>query len=624
MIGLTSGNGSETLKYLKKKLLLTATKIEPEIKKIITKNAIKALGCSQEQTFQGFTSTFLELNPLNTLPVGQGIYVPIESMDISGMLKTTTDSKIGKVVYEKPNPNVIENVYKPYKGKVPFPMNKEFNNRLQGTFVTDSFNGEYGKYYQGVSNQDLFDFQYSPTNQFGVDQACFKVALISKVDPTLTVTGGTVNKVIDFLEDYYGTIKLFDTTDFTAVIMNALSGAINIKANLTSDEISKQSQFMLILQRILGLCFDSRREIDVSGVSKIAELDGVDESFFELTEIDLRNIDVQISNIQNGVMELVDCDNVKLPVDYETIIDGLIDLRETENLSPALEVNKIIAISDSLVQNPDWKVLLPTNLNFQVFDEDFIKKIPLSVAGAVLSPKVLFPIFVLMQSLETNATNVYNSAVTSANTFTQSGNTIGNSVNNLINSNVDFLKTFKKFNIEMVAEIGAIFVTELFNILKKDLINLMKPIIADIGSEALKAKLQMIERLITIALIINQIVIAVKDYKKCKSLIDDILIILNLISSLAPPGSKIPKVLLLLANFLPGTSASRASINTIEELQKLGIPTGTLPDGSPNLMLLFNLASNKGTKKESAQNGKIQAIGISADGKPVRISGKST
>ena len=624
MIGLTSGNGSETLKYLKKKLLLTATKIEPEIKKIITKNAIKALGCSQEQTFQGFTSTFLELNPLNTLPVGQGIYVPIESMDISGMLKTTTDSKIGKVVYEKPKPSVLENVFKPYKGKKPFPMNKEFNNRLMGTFVTNSFNGEYGKYYQGVSNQNLFDFQYSPTNQFGVDQACFKVALISKVNESLTITGGSANKVIDFLEDYYGTIKLFDTTDFTAVMMNAVSGAINIKANLTSDEISKQSQFMLILQRILGLCFDSRREIDVSGVSKIAELDGVDESFFELTEIDLRNIDVQISNIQNGVMELVDCDNVKVPVDYETIIDGLIDLRENEGLSPALEVNKIIAISDSLVQNPDWKVLLPTNLNFQVFDEDFIKKIPLSVAGAVLSPKVLFPIFVLMQSLEGNATNAFNSAVTSANTFTQSANTIGNSVNNLINSNVDFLKTFKKFNIEMVAEIGAIFVTELFNILKKDLINLMKPIIADIGSEALKAKLQMIERLITIALIINQIVIGVKDYKKCKSLIDDILIILNLISSLAPPGSKIPKVLLLLADFLPGTSASRASINTIEELQKLGIPTGTLPDGSPNLMLLFNLASNKATKKESAQNGKIQAIGISADGKPVRISGKST
>jgi hypothetical protein len=159
--------------------------------------------------------------------------------------------------------------------------------------------------------------------------------------------------------------------------------------------LAKQSQFMLILQRILGLCFDSRREIDVSGVSKIAELDGVDESFFELTEIDLRNIDVQISNIQNGVMELVDCDNVKLPVDYETIIDGLIDLRETENLSPALEVNKIIAISDSLVQNPDWKVLLPTNFKFfKFFDEDFIKKkIPFIRCWSSFKPKSFIPNF---------------------------------------------------------------------------------------------------------------------------------------------------------------------------------------------------------------------------------------
>jgi hypothetical protein len=44
------------------------------------------------------------------------------------------------------------------------------------------------------------------------------------------------------------------------------------------------------------LCFDDRREIDVSGVAKVAELDGVDDSFFELNEIDLRNIDSEISN----------------------------------------------------------------------------------------------------------------------------------------------------------------------------------------------------------------------------------------------------------------------------------------------------------------------------------------
>ena len=588
---ITGGKGGNSTKYVKRLFLTALKNIEPKIAKILSEEALNAVGCDQQQSFSA-----------------QTIYIKVKSIDLINLLKLSPTEDDGKPLYEKQQIDVQN---------YPFAMNKELYELIQ---TGNPYSTTNGQLYKGQSGQNLFDIQYVEKDNFFVTGPWYKVTLQDRIG----IGGGTINKVGEFMVDYFKTIKVVDTTNIMANIMEALSGAVSIKANAGIGQIGDQTKFGAIVQRILGLCFDNRKEIDVSGIAKLADLDGVDESFFELTEIDLRNIDVQISNIQNGVMELVDCDNVKLPVDYETIIDGLIELRETENLSPALEVNKIIAISDSLVQNPDWKVLLPTNLNFQVFDEDFIKKIPLSVAGAVLSPKVLFPIFVLMQSLETNATNVYNSAVTSANTFTQSGNTIGNSVNNLINSNVDFLKTFKKFNIEMVAEIGAIFVTELFNILKKDLINLMKPIIADIGSEALKAKLQMIERLITIALIINQIVIAVKDYKKCKSLIDDILIILNLISSLAPPGSKIPKVLLLLANFLPGTSASRASINTIEELQKLGIPTGTLPDGSPNLMLLFNLASNKGTKKESAQNGKIQAIGISADGKPVRISGKST
>ena len=40
----------------------------------------------------------------------------------------------------------------------------------------------------------------------------------------------------------------------------------------------------------MGLCFDNRKEIDVSGIAKLAELDDIDESFFEFTDIDLRNI----------------------------------------------------------------------------------------------------------------------------------------------------------------------------------------------------------------------------------------------------------------------------------------------------------------------------------------------
>jgi hypothetical protein len=611
MIGLANGSGSSTLQYLKKVLLQTVVKIEPQIMKIISEEAIKALGCSQEQTFEGYTSSELEINPLDTLPVGQGIYIPVQSMDIASMLKTSTDSKIGKVLYEKPTPNVQPGVFRPYGGITPFPMNKEFHIRLAGSNSSTSYKGEYGKYYQGVSGQDLFDFQYSPTNKFGVDQACYRVALISKVNPTALITGGTENKIIDFLKDYYSTIKLVDTVDFTATLINILSGAINIKAKLGADEITEQSKFLLVLQRILGLCFDSRREIDVSGVSKIAELDGVDETFFEATEIDLRNIDLRVNNIQNGVMEFQDCDNVKLPVDYETIINELVGFRENDDLSTEAQVQNIIDVTNTIFENPDWKVFLPTNFDLEIaVNMDIIKQIPVAMAGSVLGPKVLFPIFVLLQVVENDATGLYNQAVTSANTYIQSANTTNGAVNNIVNNPVDFMKVFQSFNIEVTSRIGSIFIKQLFEILKKDIINLLSSIVKDIAKGRLEKKYLTISRLTDIALIIQQIVKGVDDYRRCKSLVDEIQTILKLLMGLAPPGSEIPAPLLLLTKFLPGTSAERSSINTIQELQKLGVPTGVLPDGSPNLMLLYNLALHKGEEKERAQNGKLNAIAL--------------
>lgn len=622
MIGLANGSGSSTLAYLKKTLLQTATKIEPDVKKIIGQAAIRSIGCSQEQTFEGITSQQLELTPLDTLPVGQGIYVPVQSIDIASILKISTNSKLGKLIYEKPQPNVVQNDFKPYGGLRPFPMNKEFNLRLEGPSATNSFKGEFGKFYQGLSGQDLFDFQYSPTNQFGVDQPCFRVALISKVNPTGLITGGTQNKVVDFLEDYYGTIKLFDSVDFAANLINILSGAISMKANLGADEITEQSKFQLFLQRILGLCFDSRREIDVSGVSKIAELDGVDQSFFELTEVDLRNIDLTISNIQLGVTEFEDCENVKLPVDFETLVDELIGFRENDDLTTEEQVQSIINVTNTLFENPDWKVFLPTNFDLEIaVNKDVIKQIPLALAGSVLSPKVLFPIFVLLRVVQNDATGLYNQAVTSANTYIQSANTVNGSINNIVNNQVDFLKVFESFNIDVTSKIGAIFIKELFEILKKDIIILLKSVIEDIARGKVNKKLLMIQRLTDIALIVQQLIQGVQDYRKCKSLIDEILTILNLLSGLAGPNSKLPAPLLLLTEFLPGTSAERSTINVIKELQSLGIPTGTLPDGSPNLMALFNFASNKGAEKEEAQNGAIDAFGVGPTG-PIKIFAK--
>jgi hypothetical protein len=607
LINLTNGSGLSSVNYLKRKLLDVVVKIEPQIQKIISEEALKALGCSQEQTFKGYDKVNLNANPLTTLPVGDGIYVPVQSIDLASLLKNPVDSKLGKISYEKPNPGVQSGVFRPYSGPLPFPMNKTLNLRMEDSNLNRSYYQEFGKYYQGTSGLDLFDFAYSPTNQYGVNQDCYRVALINKPVNILTISGTNLgestNKVGEFLNDYYSTIKLVDSVNIAETLVNVLSGAISIKSNLSAQEIDQSSKFALIVQRILGLCFDSRREIDVSGVSKVPELDGVDDSFFELTEVDLRNIDIRISNIQNGVMEFEDCDNIKLPVDFETLVDELDRFRDViDTLNPEEQVNGIIGILDTIYQNPDWQAFLPTNLNLEVaVNKQIVKQIPLAVASAILSPKVLFPIFILLQVVEGQAKNNYNQNITTTNTVIQSGNTTLGGVSNVVNNSTDFLKVFKSFNLQVISKIGAIFIKTLYDILKKDILNLVTSVIADISRSARLKKYAIILRLVNILLILSQLL---NDYRKCKSLINDILLLLKTIFGRS--DGSIPMPLLLLTQFLPGTSPERATINTIELLQSVGIPTGTLPDGSPNLMGIYNLMTHKGADKEEAENGKVE------------------
>ena len=64
--------------------------------------------------------------------------------------------------------------------------------------------------------------------------------------------------------------------------------------------------------------------------------------------------------------------------------------------------------------------------------------------------------------------------------------------------------------------------------------------------------------------------------------------------------------MLLAVPALPGYSANRSFINYIGELQKLGLPTGPLPDGSPNLGLIGDFALLTGQAKELNENAKTE------------------
>ncbi len=96
-IGLTQGNGSVTLKYLRGKILEAAVQIEPKMSKIMKDETIKALGCSVEQTYNGVSSASLEERPLPLRPLGEGIYIPVNSLDFFSNLKQSPQTNFGKV-----------------------------------------------------------------------------------------------------------------------------------------------------------------------------------------------------------------------------------------------------------------------------------------------------------------------------------------------------------------------------------------------------------------------------------------------------------------------------------------------------------------------------------------------
>jgi hypothetical protein len=603
-LGQTQGNGSATLKYLRSKILQAAAQIEPKMADILKKETINALGCSVEQTYNGVTSESLSLQPIPLRPQQEGIYIPVNSIDFFSNLKQSPQTGFGKIYYESEDPSA-DSTFRPYGGPIPFPMNKQLFNLMTSDNKDRSYSQINGKNYLGKSGQNLFDMQYTQMNSFGVTGDYYRVFLIDREDGQ----GNITNNVGEFISDYYSTIKIVDSVDIGAQIVNLISGAMNTSSQVGFGELNNQSRFGLITARILGLCFDERREIDVSGVSKVGELDGVDDSFFELNEIDLRNIEVEISNVQNGIMEFEDCDNIQLPVDSEALVAQLIEFRN--NLSGETveqQAENIGEIINTISDNPSWSLTAPANLNVKIsIDKSVIKKIPLAVAAGVLTPKNLLPLYTLLSVVESGATYTYNQAVTEINEttapITEFGNqaaNIGAQGSNIVNSGEDFLKKFKTFSIQVISQINAEFLQVLYEILKKDIVNLVSEVIKDVEKSAKLKQYTMIIRLAQIALVVSQLVF---DYRKCKSLLENILLLFNLI--VQATRITIPQPLLALADLLPGTSPERASINVIEGLQKVGIPTGTLPDGSPNLMGLYDLISKRGSEKEEAENGKI-------------------
>jgi hypothetical protein len=550
---------SNSLSTVTNYFLLAAVETKNQIGELLVNEMISTIGCSEEQSYEN-----------------QPIYIKVKQIDLFSLLKSSPDDETAKVFYENETTS---------NGSFPYSMNKQLYSRLQTpnqAFSLDTTGGN-GQTYVAASNSEIFDIEYvqnylDPSGTL-VTGDFYKVTLNSQANNRNTVS--------DFLRDYYSSIDILNLDVLMANIKNMLTGSFDAGLELSSDELTDQSNFMLILKRIMGICSDPSKKVDVSGTAKLSDVDNIDESFFEPTRQEEILSENNSNRIKKGVVEFEDCGNVEFPMNLRAELLNQQDIVNETRTSKKVELfNKYI---DDISNDPNWKNLSNTfglglpNLNLTIkssLQTSIITKIPTVIFKTILSPKVLLGFFIMLKSIK---------------------NEIGQNIDNAFDDLKGFLKTFKKFVLEFLRKVYALFVEKLFEIVKKNIKSLVESILLEIIRESKLKQVRMYSTIIYILFIVGQ---AVVDYRNCKSVIDEILKLLNLGLSAANIG--LSPFILASASFLSGISDTRAISNTIENLQKAGLPTGAAPDGGPNLMNIAMGSMIKGMNRESAENGKTQ------------------
>jgi len=495
--------GSKTVDFLIKQVLSASQNTKSRLGEIVADEVMKTAGCSEEQTFDP----------------SDKIYIRVSQIDIRNLLKNDPNEGSWDVRYEKGTPQ---------NGVLPFQMNRELYRltQNQGQYFS-FFNG--GTPYLGRTGQGIMDLKY--VTQYTENGTTYNGDFF-EIDISNRLTG---NNLSDFLRDYYGSIDIIDFNAIIAEIMNILTNFIDISAGFSKTEIEGESNFGKIIQRILGLCFDSREEIDVQGTAKLSQLDNLDDSFFEMSSFDLKNIEEEIDNIVKGVTEFEDCGKIKFPVDTESITNQVREVIDIDDSNVEQKIDAFINSVENISNNQNWQLTVPNGLNINVaIKNDLLKNIPKGVLLSIISPKMLLGLMVVLSAIRPQF---------------------------MVNLRMEIIRESKSKQIQIIT---------------------------------------------TVVFLILQTVSGIIDYRKCKSLVDEILSLLSLAG--AGAGVSIPSFALAGSSVLGGFSPTRAMAQVTENIQSLGLPTGDLPSGAPNVALQALQEQIKGVYEEQVKNGKVEVF----------------
>jgi hypothetical protein len=592
--------------------LVKATKGQKQFKNIILKGSLSKLKKVDELNKTITKSLFAQFGCDNTIIIPDkytqnsslGIEINKNEIDSFGLFGTDPDTIPGKYIYEGNNPLIHVN----------YLLHKAQGTNQENPLTISYKNKVLFEIYAKNPSIMVFKFGQSYSNR----------------------------RFNEWLTDYLALCNpVFNMVNFTTILTDLITGAISIKGNKSKLEIRKQNSTILAIQKIFGFCSErptdnsepsnsanetlkERLNSNFNGENSIGRPVGIgdlnnetaDPFFFDFNDLD--EIEKNTTLRSNGQIRFSTCGDLDLDIDPDDIINGLTELFDNSNINDVYSYDNTVnnflnntsttnAQTDNNYNNSEVTPNITKAADF--FDNalkkgaqraidsgetniiidlpsmnaelqlNILKAIPYALMQMVLTPKIVIIPKLFAVLTEDNTTKTTDDLIKN---MTKSIQTIGDTVTNLLIQNI-------------------------FDSIKSDLTKLAK----ELGVAFLRQR--GIDYLSTLRSLLGVFGI-LGGSSGCSSVLNKLLTILKF-SNFGPMPTLPPPLIFVGAITKPGMN-SVAMINDIKAtLTEKGIETApTLPDGTPNNMIIAIEETVKTVVSHIKTNSTIQTFGIGALG----------
>ena len=411
-------------------------------------------------------------------------------------------------------------------------------------------------------NRELYSIFSGGTYQFDSNNnnTLFK-AQFDQTNQEFNITDFNGLNVETFFNDYYSTMELPDIQHITktAMLMTIQGdGSDNPLFNKGMNNVNR------LLQKLCAICGTPTKKDELknqNAVDMFNETDEDIESYFDFDNVEGIDLDDEDSRFRK-VLKFKDCDNFETPVNPSTIEDFVFFSKKkplNELVDSTLGRTATQAYLDSESSIP------PINFNLNLMNL-FILNLPKALISSLLTPKVFLPIVIVykvVKSITNQAINVKT-----------------------------LMKMLSKLFNTIISQLLWRFLQEFWKLVKIDLIAYVIKIVKKILKNKFKRYLTILKSLIAFLLKILE-----EKIDNCYALFSAVIAAITAALS-ANISLKIPGILLLLSERLPGYSQDRAFMNIMERVSASGVKTGPV----------FGETNNIGTLVKSIIDGHTEEM----------------